>query len=311
MSEPMVEKLIDMNPREIWPTEDRDFTPWLAKHLDDLSAIISMDLQLIEKEAPVGGFRSDLVCKELGTESSVIVENQLEESDHDHLGKILTYAAGREARTVVWISTSFRDEHVQAIRWLNTISREDVSFFGVRLRAVKIGTSQPAMDLTVVVGPSDWEKTGAESSLTESDKLRREFFGQIIAAVPTQLRGNVTKPATHWQSFSSGKSSCWYQLEPVGKEKILAAMMIDTGNRDETKRAFERFELLKSQVEHQFGESLEWNKSPGTNRSWIGVKHPFAVKDRATWEPAIAWSIERLTRLKAVFGPLIQGDHDL
>jgi hypothetical protein len=305
-----VERLTEVDPRTIWPNEERDFTPWLGSHLDELSHAIGLELTKVEEEGPVGDFRADLVCEDVETNTLVVVENQLEESDHSHLGKLLVYAAGRGAKAVVWISPDFRDEHTQAIEWLNSLSKADVSFFAVRLRVLRIKDSPPAISLDVIAGPSEWQKTDAESALTPSQILRKEFFSRFLAAAPESLKGGSRKaPIAHWLGLSSGKSSFRYILSLV-ENRARAALEVETGDRDTTKRIFDRFHARRAELEQIFGGELKWDKGPDKLRSSIGVETSFTLKDRNTWDPAIAWSIDVLTKLKATFGPLIATEQE-
>lgn len=306
-----VERLTEIDPREIWPSEERDFTPWLAKHLDELSHAVGMELQLVEQEGPVGDFRSDLVCRDVESKVVVVVENQLDASDHPHLGKLLTYAAGRGARAVIWISPEFRDEHSQAVEWLNSLSRADVSIFAVRLRVLKIGSSPPAISLDVVAGPSTWQKTDAESTLTPTEKLRKEFFGRFLERAPRPLIGRASKPPiANWLGLGSGKSSFWYELTLLSGNRLRASLMIETGDRDTTKRIFDRFLARRVDVERAFEGPLDWEKSPENLRSWVGTHNPVVLTDKSTWDPAIGWAIDVLQRLKSTFGPMIVAEKE-
>ena len=124
-------KLKRIDPRSVWPREDHDFTPWLRDHIELLSEAVGLELDLVETESPVGSFAVDLYAKDLNTGGWVIIENQLEQTDHSHLGQLMTYAAGKEAGAVIWISPRFRDEHRQALDWMNEITGDTVSFFGI------------------------------------------------------------------------------------------------------------------------------------------------------------------------------------
>lgn len=144
--------------RTVWPHEAHSFTPWLLNNVDVLSDLLGMDLELQVAEHPVGGFSLDLLGRDLSDESVVIVENQLELSDHTHLGQILTYAAGTDPKTIVWITAGFRPEHRAALDWLNEHTDPDTRFFGIEIAVVQIGGSTPAPNFKLAVEPNDWEK---------------------------------------------------------------------------------------------------------------------------------------------------------
>jgi hypothetical protein len=144
-------------PRDVWPTEAADFTPWLAANLDVLADELGMALALVATEVPVGEFRLDIKA-ETADGKIVIVENQLERTDHGHLGQLLVYASGLEAAIVVWVAPSFRDDHRRTLDWMNERTDEAVSFFGVEVAIVQIADGPRAPVFEVVSRPNDWQK---------------------------------------------------------------------------------------------------------------------------------------------------------
>jgi hypothetical protein len=168
---PLLGRLTIVPPRDVWPREAHDFTPWLLENVDVLSDLLGMDLALEVAEHPVGGFSLDLLGRDDATGQVVIVENQLDVSDHTHLGQILTYAAGTDPTTIVWVATGFRPEHRAAIDWLNARTDESTRFFGVEIEVVRIGDSAPAPAFKLVAQPNDWEKqVKAEKASPRSGK---------------------------------------------------------------------------------------------------------------------------------------------
>ena len=152
-----VESLEDVPLREVWPDEARDFTPWLAEQPDHLGKALQMDLELEGNEVPVGPFSADVVLRDANT-GHLVVENLLETTDHDHLGKLITYAAGLEAHWAVLVAKAFRPEHRSALNWLNSLSGEGSGFFGIEVHAVRMGDSPAAVQLDVVVEPDDFSR---------------------------------------------------------------------------------------------------------------------------------------------------------
>ena len=166
--------------REAWPNEAEDFTPWLSEQgLDELGEALGLELEMQSREAPVGSFALDMLCTESGTNRTVIIENQLGQTDHDHLGKLLTYAGGCDANVIVWIAKEFRDEHRQALELLNQRTGEDTEFFGVVIELWKIGDSHPAPHFKMVVVPNEWIIKTFPTG-TERSRRYREFFQELI-----------------------------------------------------------------------------------------------------------------------------------
>lgn len=151
-------RLEEVELREVWQHEAQDFTPWLAidENLSQLAETLGLNLEFEDSEIGVGDFQADILCKN-EDDAWVVIENQLEETDHEHLGKILTYSAGLEAKTVIWIAKNFRDEHRAALDKLNEITDLDYSFFGVEIKIWKIDGSKPAPQFEVVCKPNDWD----------------------------------------------------------------------------------------------------------------------------------------------------------
>ena len=174
--EPKLGNLEPVSVRDMWPNEASDFTPWLAANLSEIGSAIGMELQLSAIEVPVGPYSADVLATDVATAKYVVIENQLEKTNHDHLGKSITYAAVLGATSVVWIAIEFTDEHRKALEWLNDNSSEDVSFFGLRLKLWKIGYSEPALRFDTVSQPADYIPY---ESLSSVQKMRLDYWTQF------------------------------------------------------------------------------------------------------------------------------------
>ena len=183
-------KLVHVDPRTVWSHEAHNFTPWLLENADRLAEALGIDIELEAAEHAVAGYSLDLVGRDITNDAVLIVENQLETTDHSHLGQVLTYAAGTAASTIVWIATAFREEHRQALDWLNENTGEDVHFFGVELQVIKIDKSPPAPLLNLVVQPNDWQKqvraATQRSAVTGKGALYAQFWPKLLDRIHTE-----------------------------------------------------------------------------------------------------------------------------
>lgn len=262
-------RLITVPLREVWAHEAHDFTPWMLANANVLGDVLGMDLDLSHAEHPVGGFSLDLIGLDTATGERVIVENQLQVSDHGHLGQLLTYASGTEATNIVWVASSFRDEHRAALDWLNARTDENTRFFAVEVSAVRIGSSPPAPLLRLVAAPNDWNKLVKKSTYQGGERagLYLEFWGIFLARLhadrPSWTR--ATKPTNaNWITLPSGTSGVLFgtNFRPMG----LCSEIYYGGPSAETNAA--RFQALmshKADVEAMFGAELEWDDRPGVS----------------------------------------------
>lgn len=189
--------------RDVWPHEAHDFTRWLADNLDRLSEVLGVELEWGATEHPVGRYSLDIlarVARPDGSAELVVIENQLEQSDHDHLGKCLTYASGVGASTVVWITPLLNAEHRAAVEWLNQNTHDGIRFFVIQPRAVRIGLSPPALVLDVVVRPNDWQKAERDRATGATTKL--ETFEAFLGEFSTSGREELVPVLTEIKEWS-------------------------------------------------------------------------------------------------------------
>ena len=207
MKDQLLGRLEQVDLRAVWTTEPTAFTPWLAEpeNLDVLGQTLGLNLETESVEKEVGSFRADIVCRDTGDDSSVLIENQLERTDHDHLGKLLTYGASLQAVTVVWLAAHFRDEHRAALDWLNRITREDIRFFGLEIELWRIGNSPIAPKFNIVSMPNDWSRSvapaigGAKKSETRLKQM--EYWARLQSTLDAQngpVAGNRKPQPEHW-----------------------------------------------------------------------------------------------------------------
>lgn len=255
-----IEKIDDL--RSVWPHEALDFSKWLSQeeNLALLSDSIGIDIVLEELESPVGGFSVDLYATEEGTGRKIIIENQLEDTNHDHLGKIITYASGKGAEVVVWVVRRARDEHKQAVEWLNQHTDENIGFFLLEIELWKINDSLPAPKFNVVERPNDWAKTmKAVEGLSDTKKLQLEFwqaFNDYAFGKP-EFKNVFSKrkpQPQHWYDLSVGSSTYHLGLTVNTQKKRIGAEIYV----NDDKLAFEKFKSQKDLIEADLGVQLDW-----------------------------------------------------
>lgn len=271
-----------VDPRVIWADEARDFTPRLVENIRTLSDALGMDLEVAESEGAVGGFRVDIVCNDLATGRPVVIENILGSTDHDHLGKLITYAAGRNARAAILIATDFRDEHCKALEWLNEVSGEDHLFFGVKAEVLRIGDSLPAPNFDLIVQPNEWEKE--VTSPTPSPKLEayEGFFTGLLAKVKQRLPGFTSASKglpQNWFNFPAGRTGFVYSVAFAKHRQMRVELYIDMGDADKNKAVFDRFFSEKDAIEAELGQALSWERLDNHRASRIALYEPGSIDD--------------------------------
>ena len=214
---PELGELTEVDLRQVWRHEAREFTPWLAENLHRLSDAVGMTLELIETEKAVENFAADILARDVASGSLVLIENQLEKTDHSHLGQILTYLAGLEAKAVIWISPFFQEPHLSAIRWLNDHTSDEFAFFAVRLKAVQIANSPIAPVFEVLARPSDWERDMRRAGRADAHSdTRLRFWTYYCERHPEAVEEGL-KPNRHWNAWFQVNEDIWVTLS-IGVE---------------------------------------------------------------------------------------------
>lgn len=254
----MIGKLQRVPLREVWKDEARDFTPWLQENMDVLNDVLDFTLSNVEREQSAGDFSADLTAED-ESGNTVIIENQLEKSDHDHLGKIITYLTAIEAKLAIWISSDPRPEHIKAINWLNETTA--ASFYLLKIEAIRIGDSLPAPLLTLIVGPSIEGKTAGatKKEFAERYAIRYKFWSGLLerAKNKTKLHAGISPSQYSYIQTSAGKNGIKYNYD-IRKHDAMVELYIDRGNEEENEEIFNKLYASKNSIEQDFGEALEW-----------------------------------------------------
>lgn len=266
-------KLEEVDIRELWKHEQYDFSEWLSKkeNIENLNDILGLTLVDISKETYVGSYRCDLFAKDETTGIKVIIENQLEMSNHDHLGKIITYASGLDAKVVVWIVKEAREEHRSAIEWLNNNTNSNINFFLIEIHAYKIGNSDNAPMFQVIEQPNDFIKNNksinSNDTMNKSQSQRLEFWNQFNNVLVERGKPfNVRKATTdHWYNVAIGTSDAHIDITLVNKDSVIGVELYITDN----KGLFDKLYQRKDEIENDLGFKLDWRRLNNSKASRI------------------------------------------
>lgn len=295
--------------RSIWPNEEKDFSSWLAEeeNLTFLGEELGLEISLIGTEAGVGRYSLDILAEEEGTGKKIIIENQLENTNHDHLGKIITYAAGHDAPIVIWVFKDIREEHRQAIDWLNENTNEEISFFAVKIEAWQIDESVPAPKFQIISKPNEWSKTIRKSSGSKeaSDtELKQLDFWANLKNYSENKGLNIftqTPKPRHWYNFSIGTSEAHGVLRANTKENELSCEIYISKNKE----LYNFLNGMKGTIETEIGATLEWIEANIAAR--IVQRMPnFDLDSDDSIENDFDWLIDRATIFQKVFAKLIK-----
>ena len=317
MTDPTFGRLRRLDPRQAWPHEALNFTPWLAEHIEHLGELLGMELEVEEREAKVGEFSLDILARDLGSDRCVAIENQLEATDHLHLGQLITYAAGVEADVVIWISRHIREEHRQALDWLNRGHEGATEYFGVVVELLQIDDSHPAPNFRLVASPNDWSRKPSRGSgsgeVTGKRLLYRDYFQELIDELREEHRFTNAKAGQpqNWYSFTSGTRGFSYGANFAWDERVRVELYIDLQDGGANDAAFAALQEGKDEIEAAFGEQLSWEQLEGKRACRIATYTDGSIEDPVDQLAAHkSWMIDRLLRLRSVFGPHLRDASD-
>ena len=280
--------------REVWKHEAYDFTQWLQENLDVLNSALGLNLVSADREQAAGSFSVDLVAEDEGG-ATIIIENQLEKSNHDHLGKLITYLTAMAARAAIWIVSDPRPEHVAAVAWLNESSSAD--FYLVKVEAVKIGESPAAPLLTIIVGPSDETKTVGhqKKELAERYEIRKTWWAKLVSQPAAKLHAHITPGSYSWIGVSSGIRGLNLNYT-VSQDECTAELYIDRGkdSDEENKMIYDQLYAVHEEIDQAVPHKITWERLEGRRASRIrislagGYRSPEEEWDRIQLEQVAA-----------------------
>lgn len=309
-------KLDRIDVRKVWLKEAEHFTPWLAQenNIAILGDAIGLDLEVEAQEKWVGPFRADILCKDTANDSWVLIENQLEKTDHIHLGQLLTYASGLSAVTLVWISPKFTEEHRATLDWLNEITDERFNFFGLEIEVWRIDDSPVAPKFNIVSKPNGWTKTVAETArsfasgnVTETRQLQMEYWGKLGELVTEKsklLRARTPYPQS-FTNFSIGRSGSHLCALLNTKQKRIGVQLLLHGAN--AKAFFDLLHADKQSIETEVGQELVWDKLPDGKEShvevWIEQIDP---SNKSDWSRQHEWLLSTLEAFHRAFSQRVR-----
>lgn len=292
-----------INPRKMWPNEATNFTPWLAENIADLGERIGMELEVVGQEVSVGPYSADILAKDVNTDAYVVIENQLEKTNHDHLGKSITYASALGAKTIVWIATDFTEEHKKALDWLNDNTNEDLAFWGIQLELWQISEDTASMRLNVVSTPSTNVKTIKSRTNTESESrtIQLNFW--------TKFREKLEK-TKKIPSLQTPQARYWFDVR-IGRSNILLSDFCNTEKSVVGIRLYIRSNVVdvyypallarKTEINKALGSEPEWDPNPTAKDKTIALSHQTDLSDPAKVEEALDWLVNQTIIFHSVF----------
>lgn len=306
-------KLEEINVREVWTHEQHDFSKWLSseENIQELGNVLNLSLTDVETEKFVGSYRCDILCRDEITAKVVLIENQLEQTNHDHLGKILTYASGLDASVVVWLVASARDEHASAIEWLNKHTDDSISFFLIEIHAYKIGNSETAPQFKIIEQPNDFAKAikriAQGKEMNESQSFRLEFWTQFNDVLEQRGKPFSKRKATadHWYSIAVGSSECYIAIDLVNKEHKIRVSLWISDNKD----SFDYMYQHKDEIEAAMGFPLSWRRLDNKKSSRISTYiKGLDFKAQDNYPQLMNESIDLVVKMREVFRKYIQAE---
>ncbi len=310
MTDKPLGKLVRVNPRSVWEREAHEFTPWLAQNLTLLNEALGLNIELSGTEIAVGSFAVDVFGRETSTGHEVIIENQLAPTDHSHLGQLLTYAAGLDAKIIVWISPQIRDEHRQAVDWLNRQTPDKISFFAVELELLRIDDSLPAPNFKVVAEPSEFQRDVVSETTvkrTPRELAYHAFFSDLISRL-NELKPGFTSVKSvgysNWISLGTGTTYFGLNVAIARPDVLRVEIYISTGSGEKNKRALELLQEQAAEIEGAIGRQLAWEQMAKDCR--ISVPFDKPVDPSNPPEEAIDWAARLAISFREVFGPRLR-----
>ena len=307
-------KLENVPIREVWKNEESVFTPWLMENIEVINELINLDIEGLERESNVGSYTADLIGKVAGTDNYVVIENQFGMSNHDHLGKLLTYISGKEAKIGIWISEEFREEHLSALNYLNESIRLDgLRLFAIKVEVKKIGDSPNAPYFSIIVRPNDFQKSLSTPEISPLDNSRLNFFEALVAKYK-EIRPSWNKLKAlpqSWLSFSAGKTGIAYSwaFKSIPVKKFTVELYIDMTDAEDNMELMARLKAHKDQIEERMGTNVEFQELEGKRATRIELSKKLTAATNKLSESEInklvEWGANTMNKFQDTMSPLL------
>lgn len=303
-------KLEKISPTIQWPNEAQDFTPWLANNLQELGDVIGYDLEIVGREVSVGSYWADILAKDINTNTKVVIENQLRKTDHDHLGKCVTYASVLDAKIIIWITPQFTDEHRKALEWLNDNTSSELSFFGIELSLLKVDKDKASVVFDIVVAPNEIVKDikQKKAGLTSTEQKQLEFWNKFRNTITSFVKHPQSARPQYWFDIALGKSGiCLSNTYDTTTNTVGCRIYI---NNRIAEKMLPFLEEQKSQIETDLGFNMEWDPNPEKRDKIITITKVFDMDTQNGQNAAIAWLKEKTEIVYSVISKVVKQFHE-
>lgn len=298
--------------RSVWENEERDFTRWLTENIELLGAELGIEFEDARPEEAIGDFSADIVAREMNTGETVVIENQYNRTDHDHLGKLLTYSAGKRAGFTIWLAEEFRSEHRSVLEWLNESGPKDVKFFAIKPRVVSIeGSEKRGFEFEVIVEPNDWEREITDESLTETEKSYKEFFRKLVDAYAERRPDwyKLTPGTRGYMTFSAGISGVSFGWVFHQGPEFSIELYMSTSDKERNESIFETLQQDQTEIESNLDTELVWQRLPEKQACRIKWSRPIEgrITELTSEQQAelIEWGVDAMNTFQEELEPRI------
>ena len=295
--------------RKVWQHEEKDFSQWLSQdeNLSILGEEIGIDIELIETEASVGNYRVDMLAEESETGKKIVIENQLESTDHDHLGKIITYSSGLDAEVIIWVVKDLREEHRQAVDWLNEHTDSNLNIFVAKIELWQIDDSPIAPKFQILSRPNDWKNIVKDTKKQELSKTKLqqlkfwEKFREFVQDNNYKLSTGFTPRPRMWYNIRLGTTKCHISVKVNTLKDYISCEIYIPHDEDFYEKLYDK----KNEIEDNLDSKLEWQKLPNKKASRIIIKNDGNIFNEDKWDDYFKWLADKAEIFQKVFSEYI------